>query len=255
MPPNCPWTAQSRAAIVSRCGRALAEPNARPVCALRVNFCRLGPPQQMASASCTGQFARIRARRSNAGRVKSAPHASNGRSRREAGHCGSRSGGEAALVDPHLATRAAPPGGAHSSGRPALRRPSNTAGRFGVWSFIHLIVIAGLRRRASATCGPNGEPPLQEGVGGDFKQHPLRKGSATVPLRGIVRAVDQNKRRSCPVFYRPPLSLSLSPKVAIRAPTSIGTDRPRTTSPAISSGEGFRNRWCIGVLPCAPPSC
>ena len=51
----------------------LAEPNARPVCALRVNFCRLGPPQQMSSASCTGQLARIRARRSSAGRVKSDP--------------------------------------------------------------------------------------------------------------------------------------------------------------------------------------
>src|SRR5271165_3860764 len=63
--------------------------------------------------------------------------------------------------------------------------------------------------RASATCEPNGEPPLQEGVGGDFKQHPLRKGLASVPWRGTVRAVDQNKRPSCPVFYRPPLSLSL----------------------------------------------
>ena len=40
---------------------------------------------------------------------------------------------------------------AHSSGSPALRTPSNTAGRFGVCSFIHLIVIAGLRRRASAS--------------------------------------------------------------------------------------------------------
>jgi hypothetical protein len=38
----------------------------------------------------------------------------------------------------------------HSSGNPALRRPSNEAGRFGVCSFSHLIVIAGLRRRASA---------------------------------------------------------------------------------------------------------
>ena len=38
----------------------------------------------------------------------------------------------------------------HSSGSPALRRPSNTAGRFGVCSIIHLTVIAGLRRRASA---------------------------------------------------------------------------------------------------------
>ena len=41
-------------------------------------------PQQMASASCTGQLARIRARRSSAGGVKSGPNASNGRSRREA---------------------------------------------------------------------------------------------------------------------------------------------------------------------------
>jgi hypothetical protein len=39
----------------------------------------LGLPQEMASASCTGQLARIR---SSAGRVKSGPHASNGRSRR-----------------------------------------------------------------------------------------------------------------------------------------------------------------------------
>ena len=38
----------------------------------------------------------------------------------------------------------------HSSGSPALRRPSNEAGRFGVCSFSHLSVIAGLRRRASA---------------------------------------------------------------------------------------------------------
>ena len=40
--------------------------------------------------------------------------------------------------------------GLHSSGSPAFRRPSNEAGRFGVCSFNHLIVIAGLRRRASA---------------------------------------------------------------------------------------------------------
>ena len=36
--------------------------------------------------------------------------------------------------------------GLYSSGSPTFRRPSNTAGRFGVCSFIHLIVIAGLRR-------------------------------------------------------------------------------------------------------------
>jgi hypothetical protein len=42
------------------------------------------------------------------------------------------------------------PGLAQSSGNPALRRPSNTAGRFGECSFIHLTVIAGFRRRASA---------------------------------------------------------------------------------------------------------
>ncbi len=41
MPPKWPWTAPSRATIVSRGGKLLAEPNARPVCALRVNFCRL----------------------------------------------------------------------------------------------------------------------------------------------------------------------------------------------------------------------
>src|SRR5208282_5344397 len=51
MPPNCPWTAPSRATIVSRLDELLAEPDARPVCALRVNFFRLGPPQQMASAA------------------------------------------------------------------------------------------------------------------------------------------------------------------------------------------------------------
>jgi hypothetical protein len=39
----------------------------------------------------------------------------------------------------------------HSSGSPALRSASNTAGRFGECSFTHLIVIAGLRRRASAS--------------------------------------------------------------------------------------------------------
>src|SRR5271165_255760 len=43
------------------------------------------------------------------------------------------------------------PGLAHSSGSPALRRPSNTAGRLGECSFIHLTVIARLRRRASAS--------------------------------------------------------------------------------------------------------
>jgi hypothetical protein len=48
---------------------------------------------------------------------------------------------------PDLPTQA----GLHSSGRPALRRPSNTAGRFGECSFTHLTVIAGLRRRASAS--------------------------------------------------------------------------------------------------------
>jgi hypothetical protein len=42
------------------------------------------------------------------------------------------------------------PGLAHCSASPALRRPSNTAGRFGVWSIIHLTVILGLSRRASA---------------------------------------------------------------------------------------------------------
>ncbi len=42
------------------------------------------------------------------------------------------------------------PGLAHSSGSPALRRPSNTGGRFGVCAIIHLTVSLGLRRRASA---------------------------------------------------------------------------------------------------------
>ena len=38
----------------------------------------------------------------------------------------------------------------HSSGSPALRRPSNTGGRFGVCAINHLTVSLGLRRRASA---------------------------------------------------------------------------------------------------------
>jgi NADPH:quinone reductase-like Zn-dependent oxidoreductase len=42
------------------------------------------------------------------------------------------------------------PGLAHSCARPALRTPSNTAGRFGICSLIHLIVSLGLSRRASA---------------------------------------------------------------------------------------------------------
>jgi hypothetical protein len=40
---------------------------------------------------------------------------------------------------------------AYCSGSPALRMPSITAGRFGECSFTHLIVIAGLRRRASVS--------------------------------------------------------------------------------------------------------
>jgi hypothetical protein len=39
---------------------------------------------------------------------------------------------------------------AHSSGSPALRRPSNSGGRFSSRSIIHLTVSLGLRRRASA---------------------------------------------------------------------------------------------------------
>ena len=37
----------------------------------------------------------------------------------------------------------------HSSGSPALRKPSNTGGRFGVCAIIHFTVSLGLRRRAS----------------------------------------------------------------------------------------------------------
>jgi Fatty acid hydroxylase superfamily len=51
----CQWTASSRATIVSRVDELLAEPNARPVCALRMNSCRLGPLNKMASvAGLTG---------------------------------------------------------------------------------------------------------------------------------------------------------------------------------------------------------
>ena len=39
--------------------------------------------------------------------------------------------------------------GFHSSGSPALRKPSNTGGRFGVCAIIHFTVSLGLRRRAS----------------------------------------------------------------------------------------------------------
>ena len=42
------------------------------------------------------------------------------------------------------------PGLAHSSGNPALRRPSTTAGMPDEWSCHHLTVSLGLRRRASA---------------------------------------------------------------------------------------------------------
>ena len=45
----------------------------------------------------------------------------------------------------------APAGCLHSSGSPALRRPSNSGGRFGAWSVSHLTVRLGLRRRASAS--------------------------------------------------------------------------------------------------------
>ena len=39
---------------------------------------------------------------------------------------------------------------AHSSGSPALRRPSTSGGMFGEWVCSHLRVSWGLRRRASA---------------------------------------------------------------------------------------------------------
>ena len=42
------------------------------------------------------------------------------------------------------------PGLAHSSGSPALRRPSNSGGMFTEWVCSHLRVSWGLRRRASA---------------------------------------------------------------------------------------------------------
>ena len=42
------------------------------------------------------------------------------------------------------------PGLSHSSGSPALRRPSNSGGKFGAWSISHLTVSSGLRRLPSA---------------------------------------------------------------------------------------------------------
>ncbi len=71
----------SRATIVSRGGRTPGGAERSASVRVASEFLPIEPPQQMASASCTGQPARIRARGSSAGRAKSGAHASNGRSR------------------------------------------------------------------------------------------------------------------------------------------------------------------------------
>jgi hypothetical protein len=67
--------------------------------------------------------------------------------------------------------------------------------------------------------------------------------SARQSARGGIAGVTccSARRRS----YRPTLCLILSPKVTTRAATNIWRDKPTRTSPATSSGEGFRNRWSI----------
>jgi hypothetical protein len=123
---------------------------------------------------------------------------------------------------------------ARSSGSPALPRPSNTAGRFGVCSFIHLTVIAGFMRRASAMFRPHGLSPAPTSPTCAGSSRPTRRScrSWSGSARSIPRSVIP---RLCLIGFLLSLQVKSRLEMAEHEPEALKDELWRRREPRLAA--------------------